>query len=85
MEEESGLKDITLIDISDYQSINYAERNRELVEHLSNLYEQMIDQAMAAFGNAKKNHDEVEKLYIQNMDFSKVDELTEKIIQDVLA
>ena len=82
--EEQGFKDITLIDVSDYQSIYFVEQNRELLQKLSKLYAQMLGEVTQALKKAKENHDIVEKMYIRNMDFTKVDELVEKTVKDIL-
>ena len=82
--EDGRLKDITLIDISDYQSIHYAEKHRALIAQFSTEYADMIQLALWALGKAREFHDEVEKLYIRSMDFSQVDELVEKTVSDIV-
>jgi len=45
---------------------------------------ELIQKAVSNISHAKKLHDEMEKYYIDNMDFEKIDELNRKIIQRIL-
>lgn len=82
--EDEGLRDITMIDINDYQSTYFAEKNAGILGKLSRLYESMIQEGMDALARAKENHDLVEKMYIRNMNFEKIDELAEKTAAEIL-
>ena len=82
--EDGKIKDIILIDISDYQSIYFAERQKDLLHQLSKSYAEMMQLALSAFGKAKEAHDLVEKFYIKNMDFSRVDALVEQTVKEIL-
>lgn len=82
--EDGLMKEITLIDISDFQSIYYAERHRDTLQQGSKTYEKLIQTALAALDRAKETHDLVEQLYIKNMDFSKVDALVEQTVKEIL-
>lgn len=44
----------------------------------------MVQEAIKCINKAKKNHDELEKYYIPNMDFHAVDQLRENILQKIL-
>ncbi len=46
--------------------------------------QQSCEKAYAEFANGLKVHDEWEKVYIQNMDFTKADQLTVEVIQTLL-
>lgn len=52
----------------------------KLQEEIASCYPRAYD----AFSRAIKVHDEWEKVYIQNMDYDKANELTEMIIKDIL-
>lgn len=82
--EEGELREITMIDINDYQSTYFTEKNAGILSKLSGLYGSLIQEAMDALAHAKENHDIVEKMYIRNMDFEKIDELVEKTVEDIL-
>ena len=81
--EEGELKEITLIDIADFQSIYFEEQNRGILTQSSKLYAELIDEAVRGLSRAKEYHDMVERMYIRNMDFSKVDELIKKTINSL--
>lgn len=84
MEDESELKEITLIDICDFQSACHVEKHQELITELEKMYADLIRKAINCLSKAKEYHDYVEKYYIQNMSFEKVDELVELTIKDIL-
>lgn len=81
--EEGELKEITLIDIADFQSIYFEEQNRGILTQSSKLYAELIDEAVRGLSRAKEYHDMVERMYIRNMDFSKVDELIKNTINSL--
>lgn len=80
---ENGCE-ITLMDIHDYQSAYFVEQNAPVLSKLSKLYQQMIEESISALSHAKENHDVVEKMYIRNMNFDKIDELVEKTVGALL-
>lgn len=82
--EEEPSCEITMVDICDYQSAYFVEENRPLTLKLSNLYGKLLEESVGALAHAKENHDIVEKLYIRNMDFEKIDELAEKTVRELL-
>jgi len=75
VEEDQVMKEITLIDISDFQSLQYVEHNKEMVNLISSRYHTLILDAVSSLSKAKGYHDKVEKLYIESMDFEKVEKL----------
>ncbi|MGN0659457.1 MAG: hypothetical protein ACI4LA_07615 [Emergencia sp.] len=83
-EEESDVREITMIDISDYQSMYFTEKNAALTEKLSEYYRTMIREGIGALKMAKEQHDLVEKLYIRSMDFEKIDALVEKTVAAIV-
>ena len=46
---------------------------------LKNAAKELMDEAVSALNDAKKIHDELEKLYVEAMDFGKLDEITENL------
>lgn len=82
-EEETGCE-ITMIDINDYQSAYFVDKNRAVLDKLSRLYAQLMEESVSALSRAKENHDIVEKMYIRNMNFDKIDELVEKTIRELI-
>lgn len=56
------------------------EKSPNNIDQINNTIKQLYSKAYMAFNNAIKIHDEWEKIYIENMDFKKANELTEKYI-----
>lgn len=81
---EGEEKVLTYLDICDYQSYCFTEGNSKLLAKLSNHYEDMLNAAVYAFSKAKENHDAVEKLYTDTMDFESVNRKADEIINDIL-
>lgn len=82
--EDGQLCEITMVDINDYQSAYFVEKNAGVLGKLSRLYASLIQEAMDALARAKENHDLVEKMYIRNMNFEKIDRLAEEIVEEIL-
>ncbi|MFS0783930.1 PRK06851 family protein [Bacillus sp. 1P06AnD] len=58
------------------------------IEHVSKRYRAKMDEATAFLASAKKRHDQLEQLYIECMDFTKVTELKDgmvDLIQDMVS
>lgn len=83
-EDEDDSRDITMIDISDFQSVYFAEKNAGTLGRLSRLYANLIEESVSALSRAKENHDLVEKMYIRNMNFEKIDALVEKTVESIV-
>ncbi len=60
-----------------------AAHTKEILK-LHNRIQQSYEKAYIEFANGLKVHDEWEKIYIRNMDFTGADRLTEEVIQTVL-
>ena len=80
----AGERDITYLDICDYQSFYYRESNEKLIERLSAHYEDMLRGGVYAFSKAKENHDAVEKFYTGTMDFHAVNDRAVEIIDEII-
>ncbi len=81
---EGEEREITYLDICDYQSFYFIESNKKLIEKLSAHYEDMLKAAVYAFSRAKENHDAVEKFYTGTMDFEAVNRKAAEILEDIL-
>jgi hypothetical protein len=72
--------------IEEYINLGESWNTEKLSNHTAQILElkdsiqQCYDMAYAEFTNALKVHDEWEKIYIQNMDFAKADQLTAEVI-----
>jgi hypothetical protein len=59
-------------------------KNRDEVKQNSELFYELLDKGLSIIASAKALHDEMEKFYIPNMDFSKLDKVYENIINKLL-
>jgi hypothetical protein len=73
------------IDLGEALDKEKLTRQTEQITLLKEDMRQCYEKAYAAFASALKVHDEWEKIYIQNMDFVKADELTADIIPILLS
>ncbi len=83
-EDEDDAREIIMIDISDYQSVYFAEKHAGLLRRLSEQYAELIGESISALARAKEYHDAVEKLYIRHMNFEKIDALAEQTVESLL-
>ncbi len=77
--------DVVTIDLESiihYETIRYQQ---SILEDSRNKMEELLDKAIFCLSQAKKEHDDLEKFYVPNMDFLKIEalrqELTHKISQ----
>jgi ABC-type proline/glycine betaine transport system ATPase subunit len=66
------------IDLNEY--FNYEVKNKGDYEMYNHLYRKAIE----CLSEARKNHDILEKAYIPTIDYKKIDEVREKIIEEIL-
>jgi hypothetical protein len=69
---------INLETIIRYDSIKYLEN---ILLDSKTKMEELLDKAILCLGQAKKEHDELEKYYVPNMDFLKIDALRQSLTQ----
>lgn len=82
--EEDERKEITMIDINDFQSTYYLEKNADVIHKSSEIYAKMLDEAVSALARAKEYHDMVEKMYARTMNFEKIDALVERTVDEII-
>jgi predicted signal transduction protein with EAL and GGDEF domain len=56
---------------------------KDVLTDLENRYRSHMNQGTKHLAQAKSLHDELEKYYISAMDFSKVNDITNKLIEDI--
>ncbi|MDF2653787.1 MAG: hypothetical protein K0R19_261 [Bacillota bacterium] len=69
---------IHLADIIRYDVIKYQDL---ILEDSKMQMEKLLEKAVFCLGQAKKEHDELEKYYVPNMDFMKIDALRQQLTQ----
>ena len=60
------------------------DERKEEIEIDKDVYEELIQLAVANIGKAKELHDQMESYYIPNMDFDAINQLGEKILEKIL-
>ncbi len=73
-----------VVDFDEFSSKYLLETYKEEREFAISEINTLINKAVSAISVAKQYHDELEKYYIPAMDFSKLDEMIEKTMKEVL-
>lgn len=79
--EEETDQNIILIDLNDYTNNYFMEKNSGIIGKSTAHMDLLIEQGIKCLGRAKENHDLVEKMYIRNMDFTKITQLVDETIE----
>lgn len=59
-------------------------KNREEIKHSSEAFYQLLNKGLEIISHAKQLHDQMETYYIPNMDFDKVNEVSDTVINKIL-
>ncbi|GAA0123226.1 MAG: PRK06851 family protein [Clostridium argentinense] len=73
-----------IFDMSSFLNSSSIEKNKDEIEQVKNTFYILLNKALSCIKNAKTLHDELEKLYIPNMDFEKVNAVTNEVINKLL-
>ena len=60
------------------------EKNKQDIKTNKKLTKQLLDEAILNLKKAKSIHDDLEKYYVQSMDFKKVSDIADRVIGDIL-
>ena len=82
-EKYAGMSKL-VVDLNQMVNKNISDVNREEREMDREYYNKFIEEAVKNINGAKKTHDEMEKFYIESMNFEGVDSLRKKIIERIL-
>lgn len=77
-------KDEDRIDLEQFINKEKISKYREELEVDEKILDELINHAISNLKKAKSNHDIIENYYIPNMDFNKIDELKEQLIERIL-
>lgn len=72
-----------IVELEKFHNKYKAEKSKELIEIDKHQMKTLIDEAINRIKTAKCLHDELEKYYITNMNFSEMQELRNKIIEKI--
>ena len=72
------------IDLSKAMDLNIINDNKDKLEFFKNKILENLNLTYKSFENALKTHDKLEELYYKNMDFSKADEFTKKLLDKLI-
>jgi hypothetical protein len=63
-----------------YDTIRYQE---DILKDSEKKMEELLEKAIFCLSQAKKEHDDLEKYYVPNMDFLKIDELRKELTRKI--
>lgn len=81
--EYSNKQSIFLIDIGDYMSNFYLNINQSIIKNSEKRIDELLNDAISALIRAKENHDLVEKIYIDAMDFNEKTLMEDQIVKEL--
>ena len=84
LDEESREQEIILLDVSDYMNSLILAQSAEFVASLLEEFDILLDKAAAALEKAKNAHMQVESLYVPNMNFTEINQLLQRTIEDLM-
>lgn len=82
-EKIPGPKD-RVIDMFNYMSQDVYKKEYSKIKEIDELYQNTFAKSFNTLRECKMVHDELEKLYIDAMDFSKVNQVTDKLLKEIL-
>lgn len=71
-------------DMNKFLDEDLIKDNKDEIEYVKNTFYILLNKALSCIQQAKHLHDELEGYYIPNMDFSKMDAVSEEIIERLL-
>jgi len=77
-------KNIKTINFEEFMDRSILERYQERLAEDQHLFTEIVGKGLANIRTAKEKHDVLEKFYIANMDFEKVEKLRERIVSEIL-
>ncbi len=72
------------LDLDKYLNMAVLEKYKDELMESDRVYTYLMDNVLCNLKKTKVNHDEIETYYIPNIDFGKVDAITEKIVERIL-
>ncbi len=75
----------TIINLNKYSNKKLSSDTKEEIKNLDFQFSNFLDQAINKIKKAKSTHDRLEELYIESMDFSKLDREKEKLIKEIMS
>lgn len=80
----SLFKDKEVINLNQFVNENQIINYKEELEVDERIFDELINYAISNLKKAKLNHDIIENYYIPNMNFEKVDQLKEELVERIL-
>ena len=84
LDEENREQEIILLDVSDYMNSLVIAQSTEFVASLLEEFDILLDKAAAALEKAKNAHMQVESMYVPNMNFTEINQLLERTIDELM-
>ncbi len=76
-------KDVILLDISDYMNGNYVESRQGDIDMLQKHMNEQLRNGISYLAEAKKYHSQVEKIYIESMNFGLLNKFVDNLIESM--
>ncbi len=83
LEDDGKNREIILLDVSDYMNSLILAQSAEFVASLLEEFDILLDKAAAALEKAKNAHMQVESLYVPNMNFTEINQLMQRTIEEL--
>lgn len=77
-------KDEDVIDLGEFINKEKIDDYKDELEIDERILDELINYAISNLKKAKSNHDVIENYYIPNMDFEKIDDLKDKIVERIM-
>lgn len=78
-----GSKNAHIIRANRFLDENILKLNKEKLKFNRQVKKEMIEQAIKLMNEAKRNHDDLEQLYVKNVNFDMMQELIKQLIQKI--
>ena len=79
IKEETLDAEVISINLADIIRYNVIKYQKDILEDSQIQMEKLLEKAIFCLSQAKKEHDELEKFYVPNMDFMKIDALRQEL------
>lgn len=76
-------REIILVDMNDYMNNFVISRNVELLKSLREEYDILLNRTFSNLAKAKEIHMTVEGMYVPNMNFTEVNNLVDKVVEEL--
>lgn len=77
-------KDNKIVDINSFMNMDLLNENTSKLNEDKEVFTMLINKAIENLLDAKVEHDKMEKSYVENIDFTGIDEIRDKVLDEIL-